>query len=142
MNKICIVFKRGLGNFEYDKRRCSNVERPKSTYFRNNRQTPKYKGNFYGKMAQKEAFCFARHSNKRNMKCHNCGTLGHLVEDCRKPIENEKYSSVCKMNNHDRRKSRKFENGTVCNESTNLLREMNSIYGRGILFFASGDENF
>ena len=34
-------FKRGLGIFEYDKRRRSNVERPKSTFFRNNRRTPK-----------------------------------------------------------------------------------------------------
>ena len=92
-------------------------------------------------MAQKEAFCSARHSNERNMKCHNCGTLGHLAKDCLKPIENEKYSCLCKMNNHDRSKCRKFENGTVYNESANLLCEMNSIYGRGILFFASGDKN-
>ena len=45
------------------------------------------------------------------------------------------------MNNHDRSKCRKFKNGTVYNESANLLCEMNSIHERGILFFASGDKN-
>ena len=41
-------------------------------------------------MGQDEAFWFAKDSNKRKMKCHNCGTPGHLAKDCRKTKTKQK----------------------------------------------------
>ena len=52
-------------NFEYDKRQRSNDERRESTFFGSNRQKPKMKCHFCGKMGHKEAFCFAKDSNKK-----------------------------------------------------------------------------
>ena len=133
--------KRDLVNFEYDKRQRSNDERQESTFFGSNRQKPKLNCHFCGKMGHKEAFCFANHSNKRNVKCHNCGNSGHVAKDCRKPKQNKKYCSFCKMNNHDRSKFRKLKNGTSNNESAILLREMNSADEKGFCVFASSDKN-
>ena len=90
-------------------------------------------------MGHKEAFCFAKDSNKRNVKCHNCGTSGHIAKDCRKPKQNKKYCSLCKKINHDRSECRKL--GTSNNESANSLREMNSADEKGFCFFASSDNS-
>ena len=70
--------KRDLVNSEYDKRQRGIDERRESTFFGSNRQKPKLKCNFCGKIGHKEAFCFAKDSNQRNMKYHNCGTSYHL----------------------------------------------------------------
>ena len=69
------------------------------------------------------------------MKCHNCGTSGHIAN------QNKKYCSFCKMNNHGRSECRKFKNGTSNNESANLLREMKSADETGFCFFARCDNN-
>ena len=92
-------------------------------------------------MGYKEAFCFAKDSNKRNMKCHNGGSSGHIAKDCRKPKQNKKYCSFCKMNNNDSSECCKLKNGTSNNELANLLRELNSADEKGFGFFASSDNN-
>ena len=89
-------FKSDLVNFENDKKQRSNDERPESTFFGSNRQKPEFKCNFCWQIGHKEAFCFAKDSNKRNMKCHNCGTSDHLAKDCRKPKQNKKYCFFAK----------------------------------------------
>ena len=83
--------KRDLVKFDYDKRQCRIDERRESTLFGSNRQKPQYKCKFCGKIGDKEEFCFAQDSNNRNMKCHNCGTSGHLAKNCRKIKQNKKY---------------------------------------------------
>ena len=93
-------------------------------------------------MGNKEAFWFAKDSNKRNTKCLNCGTSSHIAKDCCKQKQNKKYGSFCKMNNHDRSECRKFKNGTRNNASANLLREMNSAEEKGFCFIASSDNSF
>ena len=106
-----------------------------------NRQKSKMKCNFCGKMGDKEAFCFAKDSNERNLKCHNCGVSGNIAKDCRKPKQNIKYCSFCKINNRDRSECRKLRNATSSNESANLLREMNLVDEKGFCFFASSDNS-
>ena len=127
--------KRDLVNFEYDKRQHSNDERRECTFFGSNRQKPKLKCNFCGKMGRKEAFFFAKDSNKTNLK-YNCGISGHIAKDCRKPKQNKKYCSFCEMNNHDRRECRKLKNINSNNKSANLLREMISADEKGVCFFS------
>ena len=111
--KIWIVL-RDLVNFESDKRQGSNDERPEPTFFGGNRQKPKVRilwDDFCGKKGHKEVFFLCKTSNKGNMKCHNCGTSGHLAKDCRKPKQNKQYCSF-KMNNHDGSHCRKLKTGT------------------------------
>ena len=108
-------------NFENDKRQRSNDERRESTFSGSNRQKPKLKCNSCGKMGHKEAFCFAKDSNRRNMNCHNCGTSGHIAKNCYKPKQ-KKYCFFCKMNNHDHSECHKLKNGTSNTESANTYQ--------------------
>ena len=135
MNKIWIVL-RDLVNFESEKRQRSNDGLPESTFFGSKKQKPKVRifRQFLWEKGHKEVFCFAKNSNKRNMKCHNFSTSGHLAKDCRNPKQNKQYCSF-KKNNHDCSNCRKLKNGTSNNESADLLLEIKSSRNKVLFFY-------